>query len=97
MTAPLTVATGSTARRRPCNAISPASRNDAPPPLTPTTAIPTHVGGVRRASDGLSPSHPPMDAAFFGALLLGVVSEAVLAPLIVMLLLQSAFKVWRHA
>lgn len=34
---------------------------------------------------------------FLGALLLGVVSEAVLVPLIVVLLLLSAFKVWRHA
>lgn len=34
---------------------------------------------------------------FLGALLLGVVSKAVLAPLIVMLLLLSAFKVWRQA
>jgi len=34
---------------------------------------------------------------FLGALLLGVVSEAVLVPLIVALLLISAVKVWRHA
>lgn len=34
---------------------------------------------------------------FLGALLLGVVSEAVLVPLIVGLLLVSAYKVWRHA
>jgi len=34
---------------------------------------------------------------FLGALLLGVVSEAVLVPLIVALLLFSAVKVWRHA
>lgn len=33
---------------------------------------------------------------FLGAFLLGVVSEAVLVPLIVVLLLASAFKVWRH-
>lgn len=32
-----------------------------------------------------------------GALLLGAVSEAVLVPLIVALLLFSAYKVWRHA
>ena len=34
---------------------------------------------------------------FLGALLLGVVSETVLVPLIVAVLLLSAFKVWRHA
>ena len=34
---------------------------------------------------------------FAGALLLGIVSEAVLVPLIVALLLFSAYKVWRHA
>ncbi len=32
-----------------------------------------------------------------GGLLLGVVSEAVIAPLLVALLLISAVKVWRHA
>ncbi len=34
---------------------------------------------------------------FFGALLLGAVSEAFLVPLVVALLLFSAVKVWRHA
>jgi uncharacterized membrane protein YfcA len=34
---------------------------------------------------------------FLGGLLLGAVSEAVLVPLIVALLLYSAVKVWRHA
>jgi uncharacterized protein len=38
-----------------------------------------------------------MVGTFIGALLLGSVSEAVLVPLIVGLLLFSAFKVWRHA
>ena len=32
-----------------------------------------------------------------GGLLLGVVSEAVLVPLLALLLLYSAVKVWRHA
>ena len=34
---------------------------------------------------------------FLGALLLGVISEAVLVPIIVCLLLLSAVSVWRHA
>lgn len=34
---------------------------------------------------------------FLGGLLLGAVSEAVLIPLVVALLLFSAVKVWRHA
>lgn len=39
---------------------------------------------------------PPVGMTVTSGLLLGVVSEAVLVPLLVVLLLVSAVKVWQH-
>lgn len=55
------------------------------------TVLGQHPGFVAAMAGG------SVAGTFLGALLLGVVTEAVLVPLIVALLLFSAYKVWRHA